>query len=303
MKVPSQFKSAAIACVVTLGCAVAAHAKDPNLATLTVEHFRDTATVKEDAPGTTTTISTENGFVTHTGPLRTVWNDEFLKAVIDQKTGERSFQVYAFVVYSGNLRAYEAAKYESPQGPVAVRAANLGREVANCAVGECTYTERLAFPVEEQTLRRLAAATAPGKSTMWQFKLSAAKGPDYTGTFSSAEIAGLLAKLDQYNNALPAVKASTAEAALKLDFGMSGMAIAASADQTNRAGVLVIAVDRGSAAQKSGLIVGDILYEFDAHPIRGLAELHAAVAACSANKPVAIKLYRGTEVLSLSAQF
>jgi S1-C subfamily serine protease len=66
---------------------------------------------------------------------------------------------------------------------------------------------------------------------------------------------------------------------------------------------LIIGVNSGSVAQKAGLIIGDILYEFDGHPIKDLAGLEAAVAACAANSTVGIKLYRGTNQMALSARF
>jgi S1-C subfamily serine protease len=65
----------------------------------------------------------------------------------------------------------------------------------------------------------------------------------------------------------------------------------------------VFAVNSGSIAQKSGIITGDILYEFDGRPIKALAQLEAAVAACTANSTVAIKLYRGTNDMAVSARF
>src|SRR5580692_6564713 len=67
----------------------AADAKDPALSSLTMEHFRDTATVTESPSDGTAIISTENGYVEHTGPMRMVWHDEFLRGVIDRKTGSR----------------------------------------------------------------------------------------------------------------------------------------------------------------------------------------------------------------------
>jgi S1-C subfamily serine protease len=62
-------------------------------------------------------------------------------------------------------------------------------------------------------------------------------------------------------------------------------------------------VNSGSVAQRSGIIIGDIVYEFDGHPIKALAELEAAVAACAANSTVAIRLYRGTNDMAVSARF
>jgi len=299
-----KFRIAALASFIVLGLdSHTAFAKDPALLSLTMEHFRDTATVKDDPIGATTEISTEKGFAEHKGPMRMVWNDEYLRSVIDKKTGQRSFQVYAWIIYSGRWRSYETVNYQTTAGSTSSPATRIGREMENCAVGDCLYTERIAFPVDEELLRRLAATNEPGKPTIWAYKLMARTGPDYAGGLSSAEIAGLLAKVDEYTNALPAVKANAASASLKRDLGIAGMPVAATMEQPNRAGILVFGVNSGSIAQKSGIIIGDILYEFDGHPIKALAELESAVAACAQNSTVAIKLYRGTGDMSVSARF
>jgi hypothetical protein len=280
-----------------------AYAKDPALLSLPMEHFRDTATVKEDPQGASTTISTENGFVEHRGPLRMVWNDEFLTSIIDGKTGQKSFQVNSWIIYSGKWRSYERADYQAANGRKSVPAISIGKETANCAVGDCTYTERFAFAVDEDLLRRLAAQDAPGRPVMWRYKFIAKSGPEFEGGFSSAEIAGFLAKVDEVSGVLPAVGAKASIASLKRRLGIGGLAVAATADHTNRAGVLITGVDEGSIAQKTGLIVGDILYEFDGRPIKTLAELQAAVAACTADSQVPVKLYRGTNPMAATAQF
>jgi hypothetical protein len=278
------------------------YAKDPALTSLGMQHFRDTAVIQQNPVDVTTSISTENGFVKHSGPMRMVWNDEYLTAVIDHKTGQKSFQVHAWTIYSGNWRSYATASYQTPDGPKSVPLNKIGKEVANCAVGECTYTERVAFSVDEEMLRRLAAAGAPGDFAVWTYTLSAKTGPDFRGELSSAEIAGLLAKVDELINAPPAAKPKIADEVLKFDLGAAGMQVAATADQTNRPGVLITGVDRGSVAQKSGIIVGDIVYELGGRPIKTPADLQSAVAAGAANSTVAIKLFRGTERMALAAQ-
>ena len=294
----------ALALLIVLGfTANTAHAKDPALLSLTMEHFRDTATVKDDPVAAVTTISTENGYVEHRGLMRMVWNDEYLTSVIDKKTGQRSFQVYAWVIYRGSWRFYETANYQTTTGPKSVPATQVAKETENCAAGDCVFTERLSFPVDEELLRELAAANAPGKPAIWAYKFTAKSGADYTGGLSSAEIAGLLAKVDEFSNSLPAAKANAASASLKRDLGIGGMPVAATAELPNRGGILVFGVNGGSIAQKSGIIVGDILYEFDGHPVKALAELEAAVAACAVNSAVAIKLYRGTDAMAVTARF
>jgi hypothetical protein len=324
-----QWKSrrAVLAALIVLAAGVGtAGAKDSPLLSLNMEHFRNTATVLDSPTDGAVTISTENGYQEHHGPLRTVWNDEYLEAVIDKKTGRKSYLVYVWITYTGGLRGYKTASFQSPDGPRSVPTTLVVREKSLCAVGDCTYTDRLTFPVDPDMLRRLAAQYTSGTHSVWAFKLAGKSVPIYTGGLSNAEIAGLLARVDSYENdvataaaatttataaniaataATAATNAATAAAAslLKKDFGVGGMAVAASADQVNRAGVLIIAVSGGSIAQKSGIIVGDIVYEFAGKRIGTPAELQAAVAASASNQAVAIKLYRGTTVMTVNAQF
>ena len=311
-----QWKSrgAVLAALIVLAAGVStAGAKDSPLLSLNMEHFRDTATVLDSPTDSAVTISTENGYKEHRGPMRTVWNDEYLEAVIDKKTGRKSYLVYVWITYTGGLRGYGTASFQSPDGPRSASTTLVVREKSLCALGDCTYTDRLTFPVDPDMLRRLAAQYASGTHSVWAFKLAGKSVPIYTGELSNAEVAGLLARVDSYENdgAAAAATATTAAttaataaaASLKKDFGVGGMAVAASADQVNRAGVLIIAVSGGSIAQKSGIIVGDIVYEFAGRRIGTPAELQAAVAASAANRAVAIKLYRGTAVMTVNAQF
>jgi hypothetical protein len=298
-----KFRTTALASFIVTALGIStAGAKDPALSSLNMEHFRDTATVTENPSDGTTIISTENGYVEHTGPMRMVWHDEFLRAVIDRKTGGRSLQVYAWVIYSGSLRNYDSANYRTASGPRRVPVNQLARQVVNCPVGDCTYTERVAFPIDEELMRQLVAARLPGNPDKWPYKLIAKSGPEYAGEISSAEIAGFLAKVDEYANR-PVANASAANASLSRELGIGGMSVDPTDEQPNRAGVLVIGVDRGSVAHKAGIIVGDILYECDGHRLKTPADLQAALAGRAAASTVAIKLYRGTSDTTVNARF
>jgi hypothetical protein len=374
MTIRLKFRSLAVALFIFQCCSVNADIlpKKTSLPSLDMEHFRDTATVKEDPSDSTTTITTEKGYVDHQGLLRTVWNDEYLKGVIDKKTGQKSFKVEAWMTYQGRWRTYQTASYQGSSGPKSVPAVQLSKDLVNCAAGSCMNVERLEFPVDEALLRQLSAVNTPGRPTMWQFKLIAKSGPDYVAGLSSAEIAGFLAKVDDYINPAPAAKASTSapniappvipppgkpapvgpapvgpapvgpapvgpapvspapvspalvktapinppsagsapvsssaasSAAPKQEFGVGAMSVPASADQPNRSGILIIGVNSGSIAQKSGIIVGDIIYEFNGRPVKTAADLQAAVAACPANSTAAISLYRGTNTMVVTARF
>jgi hypothetical protein len=295
---------AAIAALVACGFSGrAALAKEAAVLSLSMEHFRDTATVKNEPLDAVLVISTQNGFVEHSGPLRMVWHDEFLTADIDKKTGQKSFQVHEEISYSGSWRFYESANYQAAGGPRTATAIHISKEAANCPVGDCLYTEHVAFPVEEELLRQIAAGYVPAKPAIWPYKLTAKSGPAYTGGLSSAEIAGLLAKVDEYSDASTRLGARPAHAPGGLDLGIGGLPVPASEDHPARAGILIISVSRGSVAQKTGIIVGDILYEFNGRPITALDGLAAAVAACHADSAVPIKLYRGTDSIAMTVQF
>jgi hypothetical protein len=293
------------------------HAKDAPLLSLSMAHFRDTAAVHSDPGAGTITISTEKGFMEHTGPMRMVWSDEFLRGIIDRRTGQKSFEVTAWLIYSGRPRSYATARFQTPTGMRSVPTTQLAREVSTCAVGECSYTDHIAFSVDEELLRQLAAEPDEPKPRIWHYTLIAKAAPEYGGGLSTAEVAGLLAKVDEISSAPPAAPASAATVAaaasvaasaaasapFESDFGIGGMPVEASEEQPNRAGLLVVGVKHGSIAQKSGIIVGDILYEFDGRALKLLPDLEAAIAGCAADSVVTIKLYRGTGAMAVTAHF
>ncbi len=292
-----RFAAALAAGFLVAGAAVA---KDPALLSLSAEHFSATASVVEGAQATT--ISTEPGYVERSGLMGEVWHDEFLKAVIDRDSGHRAFQLDVTTTYRGARRSYKGARYpglaESDLAPVTV----LKTLSVNCATGECTYTDQLAIPVEEAVLRPIAQGLA-GRPALWTFRVIAKGAPDYQGSLSNAEVAGLLARVDAYVQHPQPAPPPPAPAPSRLEFGITGLPVAAAPDMPNRAGVLVVGVTPGSIAQKAGIITGDIIYQFNTRSIRTLPDLEAAVAASSAQTVTRIRLYRGTESTALEARF
>jgi hypothetical protein len=204
-----------------LGARMAA-AGSPPLLSLTMEHFRDTATVTEGPAAGSVAISTEPGFIDRRGPLRTVWNDEYLRAVFDSSGDRKSFEVDVTLTYSGARRSYPRAEYHTPSGDGEAGTSLVKVETANCAI-ECMYTEHLVFPIEERTLREIAAGYAPGKAALWSFRLLAKTGPSYRGEISNAEVAGLLARVDGYH---PPIIGQEAPAPRPRRFGLAGNAAA-----------------------------------------------------------------------------
>jgi hypothetical protein len=291
---------AAAALAASLLLARPASAKDPDLLSLGAEHFVETASVTEETGATR--ISTERGYVERSGLLGEVWHDEFLAARIDHDSGRVSYEIDVTITYRGVSRSYETAEWRGLAELETVPVRVLKRQVINCPTGECTYTENLVVPIDAAVLRHIAASYVSGKPELWRFRILAKGAPDYRGALSNAEVTGLLTKVDAYVQN-PGAPAPPPPPPARLDFGISGLAVAPSAAVPKRAGVLVVAVTPGSIAERAGIITGDIIIEFEGHAIRSAADLQGAVAASAALATAHITLYRGSEVATLEAHF
>jgi len=292
---------AAAALVAGALIASAAGAKDSDLRSLDAEHFAQTASVTEETHATR--ITTERGYVERSGLMGEVWHDEFLAARIDHDTGGVSYEIDVSLSYRGASRTYQTAEFQGLDRLTTVPVKVLKRQAINCPTGECTYTETLAFPVDEALLRHIVQGYVPGKAELWRFRILAKRAPDYRGALSNAEVSGLLTKVDDYLRNPTATQAPPPPPSpARLEFGISGLAVAPSAAAPNRAGVLVAGVSPGSIAQKAGIITGDIIYAVGGYPIHSPDDLQGAVAASAPRSTAHIKLYRGLDSMTLDAQ-
>ena len=168
---------------------------------LTKEHFKSTATVKDDSLDTVATITTVNGFQEKRGLLGIVWDDNFLRAFIDKKSGKTSFQLYQIIYYqAGGWNFFQTINFETPSGPQSKPVTIIKRDV-NCTGSRysgCTYVEHVGFDVDEGLLRTIAQGYSPGQRSGWRFKFTARSGQDYNDGMLPAEVAGLLDKVDEY---------------------------------------------------------------------------------------------------------
>ena len=168
---------------------------------LTREHFKNTATIKDDSLDTTATITTVNGFQGKRGLLGIVWDDNFLRAFIDKKTGRTTFQLYQIIYCQGRgWDFFQTVNYQTLTGVESHPVTVIERDVdcRSWRTRGCLYTEHIGFDVDEKLLRTVAADYQSGQRWAWKFKLNAKSGRDYTDGVLPAEIAGLLDKVDEY---------------------------------------------------------------------------------------------------------
>jgi len=85
--------------------------------------------------------------------------------------------------------------------------------------------------------------------------------------------------------------------------GLAGQSVRLGAGQRDVASqdraLLVVAVTPGSPAESSGLLVGDVLVSFDAHPIQSPEDLLDLLRGDRVGRPVAVRVLRGGVVQDL----
>jgi hypothetical protein len=299
--------AACAACLVSL-----AHAQIKD-ASATSEDFKRTATVVEDGGGDAKTkISAEDAH-----------NRSFLRAFVDTRSGEITYQVYTRNQYSGTkYRLYRTAYFQAGKGgsdsaPVVV----LSRASEGCdAKGKCEFREDSGFLVSDAAVRAAAKdyLVDPATASEWKFRLKDKSGDQSDGYLPEAEIAGLLARVDEYiaDNKIPRYRPNTVDQPLlsplstMVSFGIQGASkselappIAAALGSTDLKGIYVITVSPDSLAAWAGIKVGDDLYEFNGKPIASAQQMQAAVAGAGAGTSVPIKVLRGGATVSMVAQF
>ena len=213
-KVLARFLGLVTTAIALSGCVVAADtgnagAISPRNAeeavALTPEHFKATAKIDDDELDVVASINTMGGMVKRQGLLGIVWNDNFLRAVIDKKSGQMTFQVYQYINYEGDWRFYETVNYETPNGPVQKRLIQISRDVLSCSGSRystgCSYSEHFAFEVDEALLRTIASGYQPGAAVGWKFKFGAQRAEDWPDAMLPAEVVGFLQAVDEYRAA------------------------------------------------------------------------------------------------------
>ncbi len=163
---------------------------------LTDAHFRDTTLIRDDNLDFVATFTTDAGFVAKTAPPGYYFQDEFLRAFIDKRTGKRTFQLYFIARYPGPQRLYVTANYETASGPKEAVVSVINRNKScerSQGVTYCDYSEELVFPLDESIIRMIADRYGKGDPPLqeWHYKFFAHSGNTLEGVILPAEAKGL----------------------------------------------------------------------------------------------------------------
>jgi hypothetical protein len=169
------------------------------LLALTPDSVASQIAVKDDALETVVTVSSEPVWTEKQGLLGIVWNDNFLRAFVDKKTGKATIQVYEYIAYRGDWRHYNGVNYETPTGPETGNLDRISAEVVSCEgsdiLGGCKLVEHLAFAFPAQFFGDVKYD--PSNPSGWRYRLKSKSGRDWDSAFVAAEIIGFMRILEQ----------------------------------------------------------------------------------------------------------
>lgn len=169
------------------------------------DHFKNTVVINEDM-GSSVVFSTIRGFQRRQGEQSAVWDDNFLRGFIDKRTRAKTFQVYNVIYYGGSgthsgWRHFMQASYHTAEG-MRLTPTKILTETQDCAplavYGSCVYNEQVVFKVDEAFLKTVADSYSQNHQSAWQYQLIPTTGNQYEDSMVAAEVAGLLARMDEY---------------------------------------------------------------------------------------------------------
>jgi len=166
-------------------------------AKLTPDDVAKLVTTADDHLESVATLTTDRVFKTPGGFSDRVRADNFLRALIDKKSGRTIFQLYAQLLYTGEPRRFNGANFQLADS-ITSSPLTISNETVDCPYGVCMHEEHIAFEVPEALLRDLAARGEERPVRPWRFRLKAQNGEDWTDDMAPAEAAGLLIAVDRY---------------------------------------------------------------------------------------------------------
>lgn len=166
-------------------------------ARLTPGEVAKLVTTADDDLESVATLTTDRVFKTPGGFSDRVRADNFLRALIDKKSGRTIFQLYAQLLYTGEPRRFNGANFQL-DGSIANRPLTISNVTVDCPYGVCMHEEHIAFEIPEALLRELATRADERPVRPWRFRLKAQSGEDWTDDMAPAEAAGLLIAVDRY---------------------------------------------------------------------------------------------------------
>lgn len=190
-------------CVSLCGCITI-----PQQQSLNKQHFKETVTINEFAAEKVIIFSTIYGFQHRQSHQQVVGDDNFLRGFLDRQSGKKVFQVYNVIYYAQpgsqfSWKQFKQARYQTKVGQETV-AVKVIKKQEDCSAlslyGQCLYSEHVIFELDDNQVKELLEfySNPATNNPVWPYELFPTLGASYPDKLLLAEIAGLVAKMDEY---------------------------------------------------------------------------------------------------------
>lgn len=172
------------------------------LRAMTPQDFSSAVAVSNDPASGQTILSTEPAFVRNPlSPIRHLLSDNHLRAVVDRESGAVRYEVHQSIFYWGQRRTFTAAHIPAANGTRATALSRADHGERFCPNednwGHCALTKKIAFAIDEDELRTIAALYRQGSGNGWAYRVEESGGRHWEDTISPAEAAGLLIAIER----------------------------------------------------------------------------------------------------------
>ena len=161
-------------------------------------HFKNTIIVKDDEFEAGVEISTMKGYSAERSQATRWWTDVFLRGYIDKTTGEKSYQVYVFLVHRKGLwRHPYQVNYGFPRKTSKTMATVSDVDCSGSQFWGCAMYENFGFMVDEKELRFIQNSSSQSMEA-FEFQVNCEVGEDFIESISKTEIDAFLEFMDDY---------------------------------------------------------------------------------------------------------
>lgn len=160
-------------------------------------YFKQMVKIEEEPSGKEVLLSTVSGLAASDR----VSSDNYVNAIIEKKTGAVRYEVHSRIVYDSlEGRFHKEVAYRHPAGEDTKALTVIEREIrcTDSRGNECAFVEEVKFDVGETLVKEIASRYRPGHMTAWKYTLKSPSDPEHRDGIYSAEIAGLVERVEEY---------------------------------------------------------------------------------------------------------
>jgi hypothetical protein len=177
------------------------------LAALSPADFAARVRIENDAVMPSVVLSTQDGYTRGRSIKGALADDVHLRAVVDRRTGNVSWQVWHELAYVSGPRELDTIDFRVRGTAYQVRPLVVDHRLDRCpptdAIGHCGHAMRVVFEVPDPVVREIAESYRPGERGPWQLRFRSSQGEDMVGGISPAEAAGLIQALEAWRSGRP----------------------------------------------------------------------------------------------------